>query len=167
LSAQQVISTLKELNDVHISLIEIGKVKQRAIIENDAVVLTTLMTKENRLLKQMNDAEARRGEAVSSFLRDKGIRSQLNLTVSELVRLVFDQDEKKELLEIRDLLTDNALILKKQNEHTKELLEQSLHFIDFSLNLILGVDEDLIYSKPTANQPSLANRSNNYFDTKA
>ncbi|MGG4554833.1 flagellar protein FlgN [Paenibacillus humicus] len=166
MSIHQVISTLKELNDIHVNLIEIGREKQRAIIENDSAVLTTLMTKENRLLKQMNDAETRRGEAVSSFLTEKGIRSQLNLTVSELVRLVFDQDEKRGLLEARDLLLDNALVLKKQNEHTKELLEQSLHFIDFSLNLILGVDEDLIYSKPTGNQPLLANR-NNYFDTKA
>lgn len=166
MSVYQIISTLKELNEVHVQLLEIGKEKQQAIIKNDSLVLTTLMTKENRLLKKMDNIEVQRGEAVTSFLSEKGIRSQLNLTVSEISRLVFDPDEKRELLEIRDLLIDNIMQLKKQNEHTKELLEQSLHFIDFSLNLIFGVDEDMIYRKPTDQQLTLTNR-NNYFDTKA
>lgn len=164
MSIHQVINMMNRINDSHQELIELGKLKQKAIIQNDSTSLTKLMSAENRLLKQITEAETLRGEAVSDFLKDKGIRSQLDLTVTELSRLVFDPTEKQELLEIRDQLLHTAEELKKQNEATRQLIEQSLQFIDYSLNLIVGVDEDVIYHKPS-DAPVLS--KNNFFDARA
>lgn len=166
MSVQSVIQAMSNLNDVHLEMIDVGKEKQQAIIDNDSTNLTRLMTIENRLLRQMNELEQQRVEQVNIFLKEKGIRSQLSLSVTELSRLVFDPEEKQELMQIRDSLLSNAMILKKQNELTTQLLEQSLHFIDFSLNIIVGVDEEMIYKKPTDTPPGLSNK-NNFFDAKA
>lgn len=166
MSVQNVILAMTKLNDVHLEMIDVGKEKQQAIIDNDSSNLTRLMTIENRLLRQMNELEQQRVEQVNFFLQEKGIRSQLSLSVTELSRLVFDPDEKRELMQIRDSLLSNAMILKRQNELTTQLLEQSLHFIDFSLNIIVGVDEEMIYKKPTDTPPALSNK-NNFFDAKA
>ncbi|MBO2944849.1 flagellar protein FlgN [Paenibacillus sp. F411] len=166
MSVGNVTAAMKKLNDVHLEMIAVGKEKQRAIIDNNSTNLTQLMSKENRLLRQMSELEQQRIEEVNSFLQDKGIRSQLNLSVTELVRLVFDSNEKEELMQVRDSLLNNALVLKRENELTTQLLEQSLHFIDFSLNIIVGVDNELIYKKPTDIPPSISNK-NSFFDAKA
>ncbi|MNO17862.1 FlgN protein [compost metagenome] len=165
MSIQQIISALKKANELHLQMLLVGGEKHRAIINNNTSELIKCMTEETRLLNQMNETEEQRVEAMSAYLKGKGIKSQLDLTVSELARLVFDQDEKIELLEVRNQLLNNASELKQQNQITKQLLEQSLNFIDFSLNLFVGVDDDLIYQNPT-NVPVKPNK-NNFFDAKA
>ncbi|MGG3453246.1 flagellar protein FlgN [Paenibacillus rhizolycopersici] len=165
MSIQPIISAMKQVNELHMKLLEAGREKHRAIINNDTTELTKWMMGETRLLKHINEAEELRVEAMKAYLKEKGIRSQLNLTVAELARLVFDPDEKHELLEIRDQLLNNASELHKQNQLTQQLLDQSLSFIDFSLNLYVGVDDDLIYQNPTS-VPAKPNK-NNFFDAKA
>lgn len=165
MSVQKIILAMKQLNKIHLDMLQTGQEKQRAIIANNTEALTKYMTMEARMLKNMNEAEEERAEAVNHFLIDKGIRSQLNLTVTELTRLVFDPDEKRELLTIRDELITNASELKKQNEATQQLLEQSLTFIDFSLNVLVGIDDEMVYQKPTDTPTKL--KKNNYFDAKA
>jgi len=165
-SIDKVILSMTQLNEVHLQLIDLGKEKQRAIIDNDSSNLTRLMTIENRLMKQLNEIERQREAHVNSFLQEKGIHSQLNLSVTELSRLVFDQNDKRLLLEIREELLNNALKLKQQNELTTQLLEHALQFIDFSLNIIVGVDEDMIYQKPATSSPGHSNKIN-FFDAKA
>lgn len=166
MSIDKVILSMTQLNEVHLQLIDLGKEKQRAIIDNDSSSLTKLMTIENRLMKQMNEIERQREAHVNSFLQEKGIHSQLNLSVTELSRLVFDQNDKRVLLETREELLNNALKLKQQNELTTQLLEHALQFIDFSLNIIVGVDEDMIYQKPATSSPGPSNKIN-FFDAKA
>lgn len=165
MSIHQIIGAMRQLENWHQELIELGKAKQKSIIENDSSSLTKLMSAENRLLKQITKTEELRVEAVAAFLKEKGIRSQLDLTVTELSRLVFDQNDKRDLLEERDQLLNSVAELKKQNEATQQLIEHSLHFIDFSLNLLVGVDEDMIYHKPS--DASTISNKNSFFDAKA
>lgn len=165
MSVKLIISALKKMNDLYMRMLSVCRDKHRAIIDNNTSELVKCMAEETRLLNQINEAEEQRIEAMNAFLKEKGIKSQLNLTVSEIARLVFDPNEKAELLETRSQLLNNATELKNQNQLTQQLLEQSLSFIDFSLNLLVGVDDDLIYQNPT-NAP-LKPTKNNFFDAKA
>ena len=50
---------MKRQDESHQRLIEAGKDKRQAILDNDVERLTAVMTKENRLLKQVAETEAR------------------------------------------------------------------------------------------------------------
>ena len=46
------------------------------------------------------------------FLQSRGIKSQLELTVTELARLVFDPEEKRKLLDVQSRLSRTLQELK-------------------------------------------------------
>ena len=166
MSVSQVISAMEELNELHHHLMDAGLEKQQAILKNDMQYLTQIMTKETRLLKQVTESEARRIATVHIFLKEKGIRSQLNLTITEMTRLVFDQEEKQHLLDAQRRLSDTLLALKELNSTNKELIDQSLSFIDYSLNLIVSrPEDDMLYQNP-GHQNSQRNQNSSFFDAR-
>lgn len=157
---------MKRQDELHRQLIEAGNDKKQAIIANDVERLAAVMNRENRLLKQVAETEALRQGAAEEFLREKGIRSQLQLTVTEMTRLVFNPEEKTELLDVQRQLMDRLTELKELNQINRELIEQSLAFIDYSLNLLVSrPEDDMLYQNP--NQPSTAGKGRSMFDTRA
>ncbi|GIO92589.1 flagellar protein FlgN [Paenibacillus lactis] len=166
MSARSIIDYMKRQDELHRQLIEAGNDKKQAIIANDVERLAAVMNRENRLLKQVAETEALRQGAAEDFLREKGIRSQLQLTVTEMTRLVFNPDEKTELLDVQRQLMDRLTELKELNQINRELIEQSLAFIDYSLNLLVSrPEDDMLYKNP--NQPSTAGKGRSMFDTRA
>ncbi|MCM3493482.1 flagellar protein FlgN [Paenibacillus sp. FSL K6-1566] len=166
MSARSIIDYMKRQDELHRQLIEAGNDKKQAIIANDVERLAAVMNRENRLLKQVAETEALRQGAAEDFLREKGIRSQLQLTVTEMTRLVFNPDEKTELLDVQRQLMDRLTELKELNQINRELIEQSLAFIDYSLNLLVSrPEDDMLYQNP--NQPSPAGKGRSMFDTRA
>lgn len=165
-TVRSLIETLERLNDLHVDMLEIGERKKQAIIRNDIDELTKTMQQESKKLKQITEAEAQRQEAVYAFLREKGIKSNLNLTITELLRLVFHPDEKKALTEAQQSLGDTLQRMKRLNAHNQELIEQSLSFVTFSLDVMIGGPEDeAVYHNPTGQAP-VVNRSG-WLDTRA
>lgn len=166
MSVQQVADVLRRMDELYRTLIELGFEKQKAVMANDVAGLTQIMTKETRAIKQAAEMDEMREESVSRFLKEKGIRSQLNLTITEMTRLVFDTLEKQMLLEAQGQLSTTLQELKRLNAINKELIEQSLTFIDYSLNLLTSLPEDeMTYRDPSKQQSMQKSRS--YFDTRA
>lgn len=94
-----------------------------------------------------------------------GIRSNLNLNLTELSRLVFDPEDKLRLLQIQQKLSDTVRRLKKANELNQKLIEQSLTFIDYSLDLLVGrPNQDFTYHHPSDKGNSAARPG--LFDTR-
>ena len=119
-----------------------------------------------QLVKKVAVADEARINGVYSFLQEKGIRSQLNLTITEITRLIFDLEEKNQLVALQTKLHDRLIQLKELNAVNKDLIEQSLTFIDYSMNLIVNQPEDhMIYHDPSKQKLDMPNR--NYFDTRA
>ncbi|MCY9528651.1 MULTISPECIES: flagellar protein FlgN [Paenibacillus] len=164
-SVQQIIGTLTLLNDLHKQLLDIAEEKKQVIIKNDVEGLSQLMTKESRLLKQVAEVDEDRQQATQQFILEKGIRSQLNLTVTEIARLVFQAEERVELLRSKEELTRTIEKLKKVNLQNQQLIQQSLEFVDFSLNMFLGAEDDGFYQRPDQQHGSSRNKT--FFDTKA
>ncbi|WP_139295326.1 flagellar protein FlgN [Paenibacillus sp. NAIST15-1] len=164
-SVQRIIGSLTLLNDLHKQLLDIAEEKKQVIIKNDVEGLSQLMTKESRLLKQVAEADEERLQATQEFIQEKGIRSQLNLTVTEIARLVFQAEERVELLNIQRDLSDTLHKLKESNVIIQELLQQSLSFVEYSLNLYMSRPEDEVVYQHPAQASSSTPRS--MFDTRA
>ncbi len=135
-------------------------------MDNNVDALTKVMTKEARLIKKSSELDEEREQAAADFLKEKGIRSKLNLTITEMTRLVFDLTEKQDLQLAQRQLSDTLIELKHLNSINKDLLEQSLTFIDYSLNLFMSEPEDdMVYRNPMETAPAQKPRS--FFDTRA
>lgn len=166
MSVQNVIDVLHQTDEMYRKIIELGKEKQQAIMDNDIALLTKLMNQEARLLKQTEELDELREQAALQFLQENGIRSQLKLTITEMTRLVFDVTEKQQLLAAQAQLSDTLRELKRLNGINKELVEQSLTFIDYSLNLFVSEPEDdMMYRDPSKQHAAQKPRS--FFDTRA
>lgn len=166
MSVQQVTEVLRSMDNLYSILVSLSQEKQQAIMDNDVVQLTKVMTEESRVLKHAAGLETAREREVALFLQEKGIRSQLSLTITEMTRLVFDPEEKEMLLQAQRQLSNTLHELKRLNALNKELIEQSLNFIDYSLNLLTSLpEEEVVYSDPSKQQSSQKIRS--FFDTRA
>ncbi|MCM3288573.1 flagellar protein FlgN [Paenibacillus sp. MER 180] len=165
MSVQRIMESLSLLNDLHKQLIDIAEEKKQVIIKNDVEGLSQLMTKESRLLKRVAEADEDRLQAAQEFILEKGIRSQLNLTVTEITRLVFNAEEREQIVSLRDNLSNTINKLKVKNDQNQDLLRQSLEFIDFSINIFMGAEDDGIYRADSAQ--AYGHQRNKLFDTKA
>lgn len=103
-------------------------------------------------MKQITSLEEERVAACQAFLREKGIKSALNLNITELARLVFDPEKKAALQQAQSALSMTLEKLKRVNDLNQQLLAQSLTFIDYSLNLFGGGPEyEATYQHPSGN----------------
>lgn len=167
MSVQVLTDSLARLETVYTDMLALADCKKQAIMDNDVDELVKLLNRESKGMKTIEQLDRERAEAAGLFLQSHGVKSQLNLTVTELSRLVFDQEEKKQLLDLQARLADLLQQLKRKNELNQQLLVQSLEFIDFTLDMLTGKSsqEEAVYHHPsdkggTPGRPGL-------FDTRA
>lgn len=67
MSVRSIIDCMRRQIELHEQLIEAGKDKRQAIMVNDVERLTAVITRENRLLKQVAETEALRQGAADNF----------------------------------------------------------------------------------------------------
>ncbi|QWU15873.1 FlgN protein [Paenibacillus sophorae] len=159
------IEFLERLDETHLQMLDLAAAKKQAIMDNKVEGLIEILNRESKLVKLVGQLEEQRAQAAYDFLQGVGIRSNLNLNLTELSRLVFDPEDKARLLHIQGQLADTLDRLKKANELNQKLIEQSLAFIDYSLDLLVGrPNQDITYQHP-ANRDNVARRPG-FFDAR-
>lgn len=166
MAIQQLIDSLNALNEAHQAMLTSGESKRTAIVENDIETLIGIMNQESKMIKQISALEERRLAACQTFLQEKGIKSVLNLNLTELTRLVFDPEEKAALKQVQSALSWTLQELKRLNDLNQKLIEQSLSFVDYSLDLLGSRDEqDTTYQHPASK--SATQQKTGFFDARA
>lgn len=165
MAVQNIVNNLKEIHTIYDKLIELGEEKQHLIVHNQVNELNQLVNREAKLIRQIAELEALRIELVGQFLIGKGYRPHPAVSISDIIKFVFHADEKLLLTKVHRELTDSLRKLKEINERNKKLIEHSLSFIDFSINLITGAPDDLTYQHPT--QRNYAGNRAGLFDSRA
>jgi len=163
---QRLISVLERLDEIHEQLSGLADRKREALVRNDAQEVSAATAKENQLIKTVEELLAEKKETTNAFFRSRGFQPVREITVTELSRLVTDPGVKEALLAARDRLTATAEKLKRKNELNQQLLEQSLGFINYSLDVLIGPDDEPMYHNPL-NQPKAGMQRTGYFDSKA
>ncbi|GGN93253.1 flagellar protein FlgN [Saccharibacillus kuerlensis] len=150
MALKALIEQLEQLNRSHLEMIEIAEAKKEAIVKNEIDVFIATMNKESKLLKRISAEDEQRSELAYAFMQQRGIKSRLKLTIVEISRLVFDPHEKKELLEVQARLSQTLARLKQINDFNRELIEQALSFINFSMELLsYRPEQDTTYQHPS------------------
>ncbi|SHE11366.1 FlgN protein [Chlamydia abortus] len=165
MAIKQLVHVLNKLNEVHALLLESGEQKKQALIRNDVASLNQLVHNENKLIKQVSQLEQQRAVVTNDFLLSKGYKLNDRITVTEIAKLIFNAEEKGILLEAQERLVNTLHQLKQLNEANQELVKQSLAFVEFSIDVMSGSEEDWSYQHP--DQTASKIQRSGLFDTRA
>lgn len=165
MSISNIIDTLQQQLKLYEQLLEMEVSKKPLILQNDIVQLNVVTQKEKLLTAQADGLEQNRLLQTARYIKDMGFRYRTGI-LSDLIKLVSNPSQKQQLMYLHETLTKVLLKLKQVNDLNQQLIQQSLDFINFSINLMIeDPNEDLVYQHPM-NQ-AYVNKRNTLFDSRA
>ena len=119
------------LND----LVELSKEKTGVIVANDMPELQKITELEQILTARYQKLDRSREELMQDMASVLNIKSD-NVTLTVLADAIKEQEEAPALLAVMERLTTIAAALKEVNESNRALIDYSLDYLEFSLNVI-------------------------------
>ncbi|HIW31733.1 MAG TPA: flagellar protein FlgN [Candidatus Paenibacillus intestinavium] len=163
---QLMMSQLRQLLLIYRALFTLSDEKKRAIISNDIELINALTMKETKALKPVPELEAGIRTQLTKLQRDLGFRPKLKMTLSEMAKMLVVPEEKQELTDIQADLGDISIKLSKAIELNQQLIQQSLEYVHFSLDVLCGPpDDEVTYKRPTVNTD--IQRRSGIYDSRA
>ena len=155
MSIQNITILLEKILTLHQRLLEQAVTKTELIKTGNPDELQALLKEETLLVQAINQLEAQRLKLMPNT----------DGTITTLIESTTGSDSNK-LAQLKDELTTIVQQLKEQNELNQQLLQQSIQFINVTMNTLKGPETQVTYDKPTTKKaPSTTSRS--IFDSKA
>ncbi|MGQ8873583.1 flagellar protein FlgN [Paenibacillus sp. TSA_86.1] len=162
----RLIAVLEQMEQSHRDMLALCQVKREVIVKNDVDQLIAIMNKESKFMKLQEPLDTERLHAVHELLQERGIKSMLNLNITEISKLIFDPADKQRLFEVQKKLAGTLQELKNINQLNQKLIEQSLMFIDLSMDMFASrPEQDATYQHPADKQGNPGRIG--LFDTRA
>lgn len=165
---QSILKTIEKLNQLQEELIILSQKKRERLIQGNVEQLSELVQEEARIVKVLAEVEEEREEQVRTFLQKQQV-SKHEITLSDLLGLLPDSSEKKQLQIELEKLQKRVGELQEANHLNTKLITDSLHFIQYSLDVLTDPStEEVNYQSPVGSkmQGTQAERRS-FFDTKA
>ncbi|WP_090843759.1 flagellar protein FlgN [Alkalicoccus daliensis] len=149
---------------VHKRLNEQALLKEEIVKKGDIPALDQLMKDEMPLVTQLSKLENARRITVRSWLKEQGVVAE-DATM-EQISPAFSQEEQEMFRELQEALIAEVEQLQEQNELNRQLLEDSLRFVNLSLDAVQPQKNFASYSgKGESGEDDEQGRS--LFDSKA
>lgn len=129
-----VIDILTKEHSYYKDMLELSKSKKSIVIEGKVAELDKIVKLEQNMIFNIGQLERKREEEVAKLSRALNLNSE-QITISELTK-VLRPELKKELENIQNKLQETFSELKTVNDVNGQLIEQSLEYIDYSINMI-------------------------------
>jgi len=155
-------TSLQELTAIHEGLLEISKRKTDIIKEGSTEKIQAILVEERKYIKILEQAEQKRQKEVEKWYTDQQLPLE-EITITNMLDILTDQQEQKELEKMTIQLTEAITALKQQEQLNQALLQQSMQFVQLSLDMLNPTIQNMNYGK-TQNTEG-AKRS--VFDSKA
>lgn len=160
---EKVVQSLTKLVDIHQQLISLSEEKTEFIKAGKVEELQNKLLQERKLVLQLEQAEAERQKVISSWFEERGLTEE-EKTITSMLAAIDDEEQQAELAAVTTELTEAVTTLKRSEHLNRELLEQSMQFVQMSLHLLNPSLEQMNYGENKQNQP---NRDQSMFDSKA
>ncbi|OCT13148.1 hypothetical protein A8709_20605 [Paenibacillus pectinilyticus] len=165
MSIQELIHIMEQLLETHESLLVLSEEKTQLLVKNDVEKLNLIVNKESKLVRKVVELDQQRLLEISNYLISRGYNPNPKITVSDLIKLIFKAEEKQALLQAHNRLMPVLRQLHDVNKTNQQLINQSLSFIDYTIDLVLGPSDDSIVYRNPAQQKS--DIRSGIFDTRA
>jgi len=162
LSIQHIINSLERLVELQQSLLEISKQKTVDVKEGQIDHFQSTLVKERKAVQAIEQVEKERIQEVNQWCADHSIPDE-QATLTGILEFLSDEDEKHNLEVLATELTEGIVKIKQQEDLNQVLIQQSMQFVQLSLELLNPSIGNMNYSaKKATNQ---VERS--VFDSKA
>ncbi|WP_223155055.1 flagellar protein FlgN [Alkalibacillus aidingensis] len=160
-----IIEKLEKIYQLNDSLLTLSKDKTERLKANDIEAFNDLLMKERKHVQAIEQIEAKREQETKAWfeLNAPHIEEQ---TMTSLIEQVDDQEQKRELEDLFEKLVFVLADLKQQEQLNRDLTQQSLQFVELTLDMLRpNHQKDLNYQKPKAQDSKRSGQS--VFDSKA
>lgn len=164
MSTQPITEIMDKLCSLHQSLLTLSQEKTEALKQGNTEELQAIIVKERKHVQAIGQLETKREQLVSDWFNEQGLAGE-EQTITTMLGHV-DEEEKQVLQEKFERLVMILADLKQQEKLNQELTQQSLQFIDMSLDMIQPSMKNLNYGRPNTKQNDSGNRRS-VFDSKA
>lgn len=132
---EDLLAVLRKENELLRLLISLNEEKQRQINQVEEVV--RLAGEEQVILSRLEKADQERAVLYDTVAGGRELDQWF---------LTLDQDQQSEVEPLVLELTENIAALQSLNDLNQELLLQSLNYVQFSLNLLMGDESPATYA---------------------
>ncbi|WP_244444969.1 flagellar protein FlgN [Oceanobacillus jeddahense] len=157
----KLIHAINDLTATHKHLLGLSKQKTEALTNNKLDEFQALLLEEQKLIRQLEKQEKKRQEVVEAWNEEQEY-SVDSLTITEILQRL-DGEEQKMAEDAAITLTNTITELKRQEQLNKALLEESMKFVQLSMELVNPSIKSMNYG--AASSDKLSGRS--LFDSKA
>lgn len=160
---EKLIDVLEEERVLYRDILELSRHKTGTIVEGKVAELEQLTGVEQKLMLSVGGLEQQREETVKQLTR------RLNISADELsISTAINQAGNgfgDRLKELKDDISEILKELKNVNDLNSQLIEKSLEYIDFSINIIAGNPSDVTYDSKKGRSVG-RNKGGKFFDHK-
>ncbi|MEW9669529.1 flagellar protein FlgN [Ammoniphilus sp. 3BR4] len=147
-SLQKIETCLMELLSEHHTLLEMTLEKKRVLIHGPIHELPSLLAKESPVIKRIQFLEEHRQYLLKDYFKKIGV-TQKTTTLSEFIGNISHPGYQRSFAELGSELGKVLCDLKFANDLNNELVEQSMAFIQDTLEVLMEDHQmDMTYGKP-------------------
>lgn len=138
-SIEQLKNTLIKENELYTGVLKLAEEKTKVIVANDMKKLENITKREQQYIMSMGTFEKLRRSILTNIAEELNIEEITS--VSELI-LFIDEAVGSEIDSLRNDLLKTIDDLKTVNEGNEKLINQSLQYINFNLEILTHSPED-------------------------
>ncbi|KUO74760.1 MAG: hypothetical protein APF77_10885 [Clostridia bacterium BRH_c25] len=159
-----IIEILRKEHGYYKDMLELSKSKKKIIVEGKVAELDKIVKLEQNMIFNIGQLERKREEEISNISRSLDL-SGTQITISELME-ELKPEQKRSLEDIQGKLQEAFTELKAINDVNGLLIEQSLEYIDYSINLVAGTGMETGSLYEDISKGKNKQSKKNIFDTK-
>ena len=135
----ELIDLLEEQKECYEGLNELAVYKEQAIVDKHIELLEKVTITEEQFMGRLTNLDKKRGTLMDDISLVTGM-SPKEVTITAIASKLKNQEEiSSRLINLRDSIKQELDVLKKQSELNKELISQSLEFVNFMVNAVGGI----------------------------
>lgn len=135
---RNVINILKSEYNYYNDLLELSKSKKSIIIEGKVTELDKIIKLEQNMVFNIGQLERAREQETAQMCSLIGLNAE-TATLSQIAAKL-QLEYKDEIIKLQNLLSETLKGLKASNELNGQLIQQSLEYIDYSINIITSAN---------------------------
>ncbi|GEL78712.1 flagellar protein FlgN [Tenuibacillus multivorans] len=164
MSIQTIVEHLEKLYQLNESLLTLSKQKTELVKKSQIDEFNELLMKERKHAQAIEQVESKRVKLTDEWFQQHA-PNESEQTISQLIELLEDEALKGQLQEVYEKLIYNLADLKQQEALNQDLIQQSLQFIELSMEMFQPQSKNINYDK-TKDQPN-QKPNTSVFDSKA
>ncbi|MEK4749043.1 hypothetical protein CHH57_10945 [Niallia circulans] len=148
MQTEKIEASLKDILSLHEDLLQLSFEKKDILIKGDTDQLRVITGKEQKYIKAIQKKDQELQLNCNNFLGNVSTQTTLN----DVIKMVDDQT-KEILMEIKQKLVEVLGLIKTQNDTNQQLINQSLQFIEVSLDLLKPDIDTYNYNRSETKNP--------------